>query len=101
MRKNKLKTPIVVVVFILLTACFIIGEVKYSQADTQTTQTTTTTTEDNGNKSTTVTTEKHQTESRPEKKEEGHSLLGGFFGFLGDVIAFPFRLIGNVFDAIF
>ena len=32
---------------------------------------------------------------------EDHGLLGGFFNFVGDVIAFPFRLVGGVFDAIF
>tara|TARA_B100000745_G_scaffold117756_1_gene76106 strand:- start:274 stop:477 length:204 start_codon:yes stop_codon:yes gene_type:complete len=29
------------------------------------------------------------------------SIVGGFFNFLGDVLAFPFRVVGSVFDAIF
>ena len=32
---------------------------------------------------------------------EHHSLVGSVFNFVGDVIAFPFRLIGGVFDAVF
>ena len=34
-------------------------------------------------------------------EEEDSGIVGSFFHFLGDVIAFPFRIIGNVLDAIF
>lgn len=33
--------------------------------------------------------------------DDDHGIVGGFFHFVGDVIAFPFRLVGGVFDAIF
>ena len=46
------------------------------------------------NKETTV-------EHTKEKPKERSSLLGATFGFIGDVVAFPFRLIGGIFDAIF
>jgi hypothetical protein len=40
-------------------------------------------------------------ETDTETTSHSHGLIGGFFHFLGDVVAFPFRLIGGVFDAIF
>jgi len=33
--------------------------------------------------------------------DDDHGIIGGVFHFVGDVVAFPFRLIGGVFDAIF
>lgn len=40
-------------------------------------------------------------ETTTTKTEEHHGLVGGFFHFLGEVVAFPFRVIGGIFDAIF
>ncbi|MDE2215264.1 MAG: hypothetical protein KGJ61_09150 [Candidatus Omnitrophica bacterium] len=42
-----------------------------------------------------------KTKNTMEVKTKPHGLIAGFFYFLGDVIAFPFRLIGGLFDAIF
>ena len=33
--------------------------------------------------------------------DDDHSLIGGVFHFVGEVFAFPFRMVGNLFDAIF
>ena len=77
------------------------GDIRSSEAETETTQTTTTQVGNGGNFKT-VQIEKTETTEQPEKKEEGHSsILGSFFGFVGNVIAFPFRLIGSAFKAIF
>lgn len=42
-------------------------------------------------------------EQRTETKEseEHHGIITDTFRFIGDVIAFPFRLVGDVFSAIF
>ena len=34
-------------------------------------------------------------------KEEERSVVGGLFHFVGEVVAFPFRVIGHGFDLIF
>ena len=102
MRKDNFRIILITAVFIVFAALFSAVETKFSQAEEETTQTTTTTTQNfNGNKSVSVTTEKTEAEVKPEKKEEGHSILGSFFGFLGNVIAFPFRMVGSAFKAIF
>jgi len=33
--------------------------------------------------------------------DKDHSLVGSLFNFVGNVVAFPFRMVGNVFDAVF
>ncbi len=104
MGENKSKIMMVAVLFTVFTAFLVVGETKYSRAETETIQTTTTTTnEGNGGiLYKTVKIEKTETKDQPEKKEERHSsIVGSFFGFLGNVIAFPFRLIGSAFNAIF
>ena len=40
-------------------------------------------------------------EDEPVYEEEDQGILGSVFSFVGDVIAFPFRVIGGVFDSIF
>lgn len=42
-----------------------------------------------------------ETQVATEVKARSHGLIGGLFYFIGDVLAFPFRVIGGVFDAIF
>ena len=104
MIKNTFGTLIVAVLFAVLLT---VAGTTHSRAETETTQTTTTTTkvEGNGGNFKTVKTEKTETLDQPEQpveKEERHSsLVGSFFGFLGNVIAFPFRVIGGVLKAIF
>lgn len=49
----------------------------------------------------TTTTEHTEIHTTTEKPEKSHSLLGSLFIFVGNVVAFPFRLVGGVFDAIF
>ena len=69
---------------------------------------TTTTTTDTASESVSITTvpaaestTTATTTTTTETEAEPHGLIGGFFHFLGDVIAFPFRLLGGMFDAIF
>ena len=33
--------------------------------------------------------------------EKDHGIIGGFFHFFGEVVAFPFRVVGGAIDAIF
>ena len=40
-------------------------------------------------------------EDGDEPAKDDSSILGSFFRFVGNVIAFPFRMIGKAFDAIF
>ena len=106
MGKDKSKIMMTVVFFTVFTAFLAVGvgERKYSRAETETIQTTTITTNEGngGNLYKTVKVEKTETIEPSDKKEERHSgVIGSFFGFLGNVIAFPFRLIGGVFKAIF
>ena len=104
MKKDKPKILLTACVFTVFAAMLAGGDIRSSQAETETTQTTTTTTTQvgNGGNFKTVQIEKTETTEQPEKKEEGHSsILGSFFGFVGNVIAFPFRLIGSAFKAIF
>ena len=46
----------------------------------------------------TTVTEKTTTSTEP---QSDGGIFGGFFHLLGEVLAFPFRVIGSVFDAIF
>ena len=106
MRKNKPRVLFVAILSVFFVALLTAGGIKFSWAETQSTQTTTTTTTTTNNegniyKSTSVKTVKSQPVKQPPQKEEGHSVLGSFFGFLGNVIAFPFRMIGSAFKAIF
>ena len=104
MKKNKSKIMMTAILFTVLTAFLAVGETKYSRAEAETIQTTTTTTNEGngGNLYKTVKVEKTETKEQPENKKEQHgSILGSFFGFLGNVIAFPFRLIGSALNAIF
>ena len=51
---------------------------------------------------TTTTTTHTQTSAStevPAPRQQG--LLGGIFGFIGAVLAFPFKLIGGIIEAIF
>ena len=100
-KKDKSKTLITAFIFTVFAAMLAGGDIRSSEAETETTQTTTTQVGNGGNFKT-VQIEKTETTEQPEKKEEGHSsILGSFFGFVGNVIAFPFRLIGSAFKAIF
>ncbi len=47
-----------------------------------------------------TTTEKTTINESSTRKSDG-GIFGGTFHLIGDVLAFPFRLIGNIFDAIF
>ena len=101
MKKDKLKILLTAFIFTVFAAMLAGGDIRSSQAETETIQTTTTQVGNGGNFKT-VQIEKTETTEQPEKKEEGHSsILGSFFGFVGNVIAFPFRLIGSAFKAIF
>lgn len=101
MKKDKPKILITAFIFTVFAAMLAGGDIRSSEAETETTQTTTTQVGNGGNFKT-VQIEKTETTEQPEKKEEGHSsILGSFFGFVGNVIAFPFRLIGSAFKAIF
>ena len=101
MKKNKPKILITAFIFTVFAVVQVGADRRSSQAETEITQTTTTQV-GNGDNFKTVQIEKTETTEQPEKKEEGHSsILGSFFGFVGNVIAFPFRLIGSAFKAIF
>lgn len=43
--------------------------------------------------------ENPEQEVKPSAKH--HSVVGGAFYFIGDVVAFPFKLLGGMIDAIF
>ena len=105
MRTDRAKLLVIAIFFTIFAALLAVGDVRFSQAETETTQTTTTTITKQGNGGnlyTTVKVEKTESTEQPEQKEEQHSsIVGSFFGFIGNVIAFPFRLIGNAFKAIF
>ena len=104
MKKDKTKVLLIAVFFTIFAALLSIGATKSSATETETTQTTTTTTTQvgNGGNFKTVQIQKSETTEQPEQKEEGHSsILGSFFGFVGNVIAFPFRLVGSALKAIF
>ncbi len=101
--REKLKVHILVIMFVGITGFLSLTGCSHTDRSTRTT----TTTVDKGgvdmddyDASTTVTTETTAVEETPEIKED-HSILGSFFHFVGNVIAFPFRLIGSAFDAIF
>ena len=99
MIKNTFGTLIVAVLFAVLLT---VAGTTHSRADSETIQTTTTTTQTgNGGNLRTVEVEKSQTTERPVRTQESPGLVGSFFGFLGNVIAFPFRVIGGVLKAIF
>lgn len=36
-----------------------------------------------------------------EDDDDGGSIVGSFFRFVGEVISFPFKILGKAFDAIF
>jgi hypothetical protein len=48
---------------------------------------------------TTTTTQTTATDTEIESRPRG--FLGGIFHAIGEIVAFPFRLIGGIFDAIF
>lgn len=99
MNINHVKT---LVMAVLCAVALNVGTATYSRADSQVTETTTTTTQTgNGGNFKTVKVEKSQTTEQPVRKQESPGLVGSFFGFLGNVIAFPFRVIGGVLKAIF
>ena len=49
-----------------------------------------------GTETTTVTEE-----TTTSTKEHSGGVISGFFGFLGKVIAFPFKVVGGIIEAIF
>ena len=102
MRKDRSKALVAAVLFAAFMASLVVVDIRYSRADSETIQTTTTTTQTgNGGNFKTVEVEKSRTTERPVRKQESPGLVGSFFGFLGNVIAFPFRVIGGVLKAIF
>ena len=89
--------------FLLIVAALflMVSMTGYSRAETETTQTTTTTTQA-GNSTKTVKVEHSESTEQPVKREETHvGLVGSIFAVIGNVIAFPFRVIGGVLHAIF
>ena len=60
--------------------------------------TTQTTTVKDGDTTTTTT---DTTVVKEVKVKEEHSIVGSLFVFIGEVVSFPFRMIGKAFDAIF
>ncbi len=76
---------------IILLYCFCFGFATLLYGETQERTTVATTGTVPAETTTTTTTE----------TKNDHSIAGGLFHFIGEVIAFPFRVIGNVFDAIF
>ena len=40
-------------------------------------------------------------ETTNETRSQSHGLIGGLFYFIGEAVAFPFKVIGGIFDAIF
>ena len=99
---QKSNTVVLAIMFTVFTFFLTVGAVQYSWAETTTSQTTTTTTvAGNGDQSKTVHVEKSETKEQAPKKEESRGLVGSIFGVIGNVIAFPFRVIGGVLKAIF
>ena len=65
----------------------------------------TTTTSSPNSETTTTQTTSHPVEKTTTVTEERRSsdggIFGGFFHIVGEVLAFPFRVVASVFDAIF
>ena len=103
-RKDRSKALLAAVLFAAFMASLVVVDIRYSRADPETTRTTTTvitTQTGNGGNFKRVEVEKSHTTEQPVRKQESPGLVGSFFGFLGNVIAFPFRVIGGVLKAIF
>jgi hypothetical protein len=87
------------VMFILLICLFFLGTpvLKAEQVTTTTSPTSVTTTTPAPVSSTSTT----QVKEVRVVEHDDSSIVGNFFRFVGNVIAFPFRMVGKALDAIF
>ena len=115
LRVNK----IIIILWFLLSFAMvgIVGCTSYQKATTATTQTTAVSPSDEEvttssetreeeiksapSEEKAVTVSRTETTTETETKPQRHGLIGGLFYFIGEVVAFPFKVIGGIFDAIF
>jgi len=97
---RQVKSGIISVFVVLFLASQSVGCATRSQT---TTRTTTTDSADQADASTAgrdTTTVTEKTTSTTTPQSDG-GIFGGAFHLLGEILAFPFRVIGSIFDAIF
>ena len=87
-----------VITMIVLNVCFM-AQTLPVRADTSKTVTTETTS--SVSTEPVHTTETTTTETTKTDRHESHGIIGGLFHVVGQVIAFPFKVVAKVFETIF
>ena len=98
MKSNIMSSFVLILLITSFTGC-----TSYHRTTSTTTQTATASPADNTEVSTETTkqTSAVKTETTTETTPQKHGVIGGLFYFIGEVIAFPFKVIGGILDAIF